>query len=429
MEKPIEVCLLGAGSRGYLVFGRYAAQNPEKMKVIAVAEPNKEKRERFAKEHNIPENMCFESWQHLLSIPKLCDYLINATIDSEHFESTQAALEKGYNILLEKPMAVSPGECVQLVELAGKNKRTIDICHVLRHSLFFKAIRDTIEAGEIGDLVSVDLRECVGYYHYASSYIRGNWRNEKESSPMILAKSSHDMDILLWITGKRCKKLSSFGSLKHFKLLNKPEGATERCIDSCPHERTCPYSAKRIYLDGGWGRVYITGDTSDEGVITALKEGPYGRCIYQCDNDVVDHQVVNYEFEDEVTAVFTMCGTTAECNRYISVFGTRGEINGNLEEGKISLKKYIDGNVEKPKEQIWCPGTIGDSHGGGDFRMMDDFINRIVNRELTKSSTDAEISLESHIMAFAAEKSRRENIVVDIMDYTESLRKTNLNIL
>ncbi|QUH29711.1 Gfo/Idh/MocA family protein [Vallitalea guaymasensis] len=422
MDKPINVCLLGAGSRGYFAFGNYAHSHPENLKVIAVAEPDKSKMERFLKVHDVDNEMTFTSWDELLDQPRICDYLINATMDDMHYESTLKALDKGYNIMLEKPMAVHPKDCVEIVDKAVELNKTIDICHVLRYSPFFSKIKEIIESGEIGQLITIELKENVGYFHYAHSYIRGNWRNTATSSPMILSKSCHDLDLLVWLAGEKSKKVSSFGSLLYFNEEHMPKNASKRCLDGCPHVDTCPYSVQRIYFGDSWTKMYVTAEDSQEALVEALKEGPYGRCVYQCDNDVVDHQVVNIEFESGVTATFTMCGPTAECDRYINVYGTNGEINGNLNSGNVIYKNYLNGPCEHPDEKIIDVSVSGDPHGGGDFRMMDDFVGR-ARGTLEKMITSAEMSLESHIIGFAAEKSRLEDKVVIMKDYYDELRR------
>ncbi len=239
---------------------------------------------------------------------------------------------------------------------------------------------------------------------------------------MILSKSSHDLDILVWLAGEKSRKVSSFGSLLYFNEKNKPEGATKRCLDGCPHVDECPYSVQRIYFSDSWTKMYVTADDSEESLVKALKEGPYGRCVYQCDNDVVDHQVVNIEFESGVTATFTMCGPTAECDRFINIYGTNGEINGNLNSGKVVIRDYLEGECEHPDEKIIDVSVSGDPHGGGDFKMMDDFVAR-ARGTLDKLGTSADMSLESHIIAFAAEKSREENKVIIMKDYFNALRR------
>lgn len=424
MKYPIECCLLGAGSRGYFAFGNYAKQHPEIMKIIAVAEPDAKKMKRFQNSHNINDEMCFSSWEELLKKPKLCDYLINATMDKMHYESTISALKKGYNILLEKPMGISPFECVNIIDCAKKLDKTVDVCHVLRYSSFFQYIKEVIESGEIGDLISIDLRENVGHYHYAQAYVRGNWAKEKDSTPMILSKSCHDTDIIVWLVGSKAKKISSFGSLKHFNIKNKPKGATKMCYDGCLHVDECPYSAQRNFnAEIPYYRDYVSTSTEPEDILQALKEGPYGRCVYQCDNDVVDHQVVNIEFNNGTTASFTMCGTTAEDTRYIDVYGTKGEINGKFIDGRITIKKYLTGSLEAPDTIVHDTRIGGDPHGGGDFKMLDDFVERAVGNSKGSSLTSAEMSLESHIIGFASEKSRKENKIIFMDKYYNELGK------
>ena len=247
--KPILAALIGAGRRGIQTFGGFALRNPYEIQFIAVAEPDAERRVQFAAQHDIPKERQFSSWEELLDRPKLCEALVIATMDQMHFAPTIAALDAGYDILLEKPMSNEPVECLRMAQQAQAEKRLLMICHVLRYTPFFTAIKKIVDSGLLGDIVSVQHNENVGYYHQAHSFTRGNWRNSQLSSPMILAKCCHDMDILTWLIGKRCQKISSFGGLYLFKPENAPVGAPARCTDGCPVERQCPYSAIRIYID------------------------------------------------------------------------------------------------------------------------------------------------------------------------------------
>lgn len=422
MEK-ITVALIGAGGRGLNTFGGYAQSHRHELQFVAVAEPGKERRDKFREIHGIDQAMCFESWEELLDKPRLADAVIIATMDHMHFKPTLKALEKGYHVLLEKPMSNNPKECVIMGEYARKYDRVFSICHVLRYTQFFSVIKKLLDEGRIGRLVSIQHNENVGWWHMAHSFVRGNWRNSDQSSPMILQKSCHDMDIILWLAGADCTKISSFGSLTHFRKENAPEGAPLRCTDGCSVESECPYSAIREYLSEKprWTANAISLDHSLEARTKALETSPYGRCVYHCDNNVVDHQVVTMEFANEVTAAFTMCGHCSINNRSLKLMGTRGEIRAAMELNEIEIFDFST----KAVETIKLSAAV-DGHGGGDAGLMKDFVNLVANDGKVKGKTEASLSVQSHLMAFAAEKSRVSGRVTDMEEYLEELKSVSL---
>lgn len=314
-------------------------------------------------------------------------------------------------------MSPDAEECIEMGAAAEKYGRVLAICHVLRYAPFFTEVKRIIDEGKIGEIMSIQLIENVAYWHQAHSYVRGNWRKTAESSPMILAKSCHDMDMLLWLMNKKCTRVSSFGELTHFKAENAPEGAAERCLDGCKARHECPYYAPRIYIDwkGVWQadviRKVVSLDTSTEGLLKALRTGPYGRCVYHCDNDVVDHQIVNLEFENGANASFTMCAFTYEEGRNIKVMGTKGEIIGWSGKNRIEYTTYL----EKAEHVITVNPEGG--HMGGDVGIMRDFIQQVASDGKTEGRTSAARSVESHLVALAAEKSRLEKRIVEMDEY------------
>jgi predicted dehydrogenase len=416
--KKISAILIGAGQRG-VIYSSYALLHPNEFEVVAVAEIDTERRENFRKMHGLSQDMCFSSWEELLAVPKLADAAIICTPDNEHFKPSIKALEEGYHLLLEKPMSSKPEECIKISEHAEKYKRLISICHVLRFTPFFTMLKELMDDGRIGKLISIQHNENVGCLHQAHSYVRGNWRNSNESSPMILAKSCHDLDIMLWLSGGKCSKLSSFGSLTHFKKENAPKGAPERCLDGCPNDVECPYYAPKIYLDGntGWPASVISNDTSAHSRAKALREGPYGRCVYHCDNNVVDHQVVIIEFDNEVTAAFTMCAFSNETTRTIKLMGTKGEIRGAMEKNEIEVIDFSTGS----KSVISLKETKS-GHSGGDEGIIQNFVRLLQHQDTGNGLTSAKISLQSHLMAFAAERSRLEKKVIDVIEFSEQMK-------
>ncbi|PAV31146.1 oxidoreductase [Virgibacillus profundi] len=400
--QPKTAILIGAGDRGARAYAPYALEYPNELEIVAVAEPNKERRRRIFEAHNIPTENCYDSWEDLLAQGKMADIAIVCTMDRHHFAPTMKALESGYHVLLEKPMSPDPAECIEMERAAKKYNRQLTICHVLRYTQFWSTIKKVIEEGTIGDVASIQLNENVEIMHMSHSFVRGNWSNKEKSSPMILQKSCHDMDILSFVMDKKCTRVSSYGSLMHFREENTPKGAPKRCLDGCPAELECPFHAGRYYLGEGkgWARKF-TEDDSREGIIKALQETDYGKCVYQSDNNVVDHQVVNMEFEDGATATFSMSGFTREQTRMVQIMGTKGEIRGNMAENSISIFDFLT----KHETVINFNRPVG-GHGGGDNAIVRTFLRDIDNYGKQDSLSSASVSLRSHLMAFAAEESR-----------------------
>ncbi|MCQ6562668.1 Gfo/Idh/MocA family protein [Paenibacillus mendelii] len=414
--KQLTAILIGAGARGAESYAPYSLYNPHELKFVAVAEADPERRAKFAEAHALPAERVYESWEPLLAEPKLADIAVICTQDRMHFHPTIYALNKKYHVLLEKPMSPDPKECLEMERVAKENDRLLTICHVLRYTPFWSTIKELIQGGQIGEVVSIQLNENVGYWHIAHSFVRGNWNNSEHSSPMILAKSCHDMDVLSWLMDQPCTKISSFGSLKHFHKGNTPEGAAERCLD-CWVQSDCPYSAPRFYLSDqfkGWAR-HFTQDLSQEKIVQGLRETNYGRCVYTSDNNVVDHQVVNMEFANGATAIFSMCGFTFEQERRIQIMGTRGELRG--EGDKITLFDFL---THKKTETTIAVQSSG--HGGGDTGIVSSFLNEVRNYNGQESLTSASASVRSHLMAFAAEESRLNGgKVIDLNEYADTL--------
>jgi predicted dehydrogenase len=417
--KTMTAILIGAGDRGARAYAPYALAYPNEIKIVGVAEPGIERRTRLQQGHDIPSENCFESWEEILGVDqKLADIAIICTLDRNHYKPTMRALELGYHVLLEKPMSPDPLECIAMEQAAKKNNRQLTICHVLRYTQFWSTIKKVIAKGEIGDVVSLQLNENVEAMHMSHSFVRGNWNNKEKSSPMILQKSCHDMDIISYVMGKECKCVSSYGSLMHFKEENAPAGAPHRCLDGCPAELECPFHAGRYYLGEGrgWAKKF-TEDYTNEGIIQALQETSYGKCVYRSDNNVVDHQVVNMEFEDGATATFSMCGFTREQTRMVQIMGTKGEIRGNMEENSISIFDFLT----RHETVIKFDNPFG-GHGGGDNGIMRTFLREIQFGNSGEGVSTASASVRSHLMAFAAEDSRlNKGQSIQIDEYYHSL--------
>ncbi|PMQ01041.1 MAG: oxidoreductase [Dictyoglomus sp. NZ13-RE01] len=395
------VVVIGAGSRGYEAYGNYILKNPHKIKAIGVVEPDPIKRERFARAHNLDKNYVFSSIEEFFAKDRMADAVIISTPDMFHVEPAIKAIEKGYHILLEKPIAPDLDGVCKIYDAYKKGNSLIIVAHVLRYTSFFRKIKELLDKNYIGETIGINLVENVGFFHYAHSFVRGNWRNTDFSAPFILAKSCHDLDILYWLSSSKAKYITSFGELTHFKKEKAPKEAKERCIWGCMVEN-CPYDARRIYLRDytGWPVSVITMDLSLEGRIKALEETNYGKCVYYSDNNVMDHQIANIVFENGKMATLTVTAFTNDITRKINIYGTHGEIYGNLINGEIRIN--IFGRYEEVVKV-----DVRDDHAGGDEGIMDSFVKMLETYELP--TTTLEDSIESHAMAFSAEKSRINN--------------------
>ena len=412
--QPVKIIVIGAGDRG-TTYATYAEKYPGKAQVVGVAEPRNNYRDVFSKKHNIPAANVFSDWKELVGREKFADAVFITTQDSMHKDPAIAFANKGYHVLLEKPMAPNEEDCREITKAALKNNKIFVVCHILRYNKYTQSIKSIIDAGTIGDIVTIQHLEPVGYWHQAHSYVRGNWRSEKVASFMLLTKSCHDLDWLSYIVGKKWASVSSFGSLKHFRKEEKPKNAGDRCLD-CDYEPNCPYSAKKIYFGRlkrritGWPVNILTPNVTEETLHEALRTGPYGRCVYECDNDVVDHQVVNIQFENDVTVSFTMTAFNEAVYRKTYIFGTRGEL---FCDGRII--RYYDFLMDKTL--IITPDipeySFMNGHGGGDFEFIKTFVEAVAKSDSGKIRSGPQETLDSHLLVFAAERSRLENCVVN----------------
>lgn len=407
--KQVTAILIGAGQRGAQVYASYALAHPNELKFVGVAEPDQEKREDFARKHRIPTDKRFHTWEEILAIPKFADCALICTQDHMHFYPLEKAVSLSYHILCEKPITPVKAELVKIQNLAKEHDTVISVAHVLRFSPFFREIKRIVDLGQIGEIVNVQHLESVGYWHMAHSFVRGNWRNSKESCPMILAKCCHDFDILLWIIGKKCNRVSSFGNLMLFQEKHAPKGSPLRCTDGCEARDTCPFYAPRFYLEHPKAEVdglrYVAcRDNHPQAILEALAQGPYGRCVYHCDNDVVDHQIVNMEFDEGITASLTMCAFTNRCERTIDIMGTMGQLHGQMEDNFIVVTDFATGNTSRITVQAPEGG-----HSGSDASMMKNFVKLVASKGSVKDESSALQAIESHMIALAAEESRRKH--------------------
>ncbi len=425
--KKYKVALIGAGMRG-MRYTDVMSEMPEQFQVISVAEPVDSRREYISKKHHIDPENCYNSWDELLAAPKIADVAIVSTMDRMHLAPAMKAMEQGYNLLLEKPAAPTAEDCFRLAEQAKKCGVKVMVCHVLRYAPFFVKLKNLLNSGIIGKPMSIIHTEAVGNVHQSHSFVRGNWGNAERSSVMLLQKSCHDMDILQWLVEKKCEKIQSFGSLKYFTRDNAPEGAPEYCIDGCPNADTCYYNAVKLYLDdkeNAWFRGVAANSVNptDEEVERALRETQYGKCVFKCDNDVVDHQVVNMEFEDGLTVSFTMAAFN-KGGRTIRIMGTDGELFGRVENETAEVydfKTKTSRTISFSEEEI--DESINGGHGGGDSGTINAFYDYLNGDIEAEEVSEMEISYQNHLLAFAAEKSRITGTVVDMDEFRKEVER------
>ena len=420
MQEKKKIIVIGAGSRG-TCYTTKSLDVSDYYKVVAVAEPIADRRENIKNIHGVADEFCFESWEPLLALPKMADIAIIATMDRDHIAPALAAIEKGYNLLLEKPAGATPEECRKIQRAAEEKGVFVLVCHVLRYTHFFKTLKQIINSGEIGKVMNIQHYEPVGLIHQSHSFVRGNWRNSNDSSPMILQKSCHDMDILAWLIGKKCKKVHSFGSLSYFTKENAPEGSTERCTDGCPHLDTCPFNAIKIYFDdkdNSWFRTTCTklAHPTDDDVMRSIKTTDYGKCVFKCPNNVVDHQVVNLEFEDDIFASFTM-SAFSKGSRTIKIGGTKGTIEASMADPIIKIHHFLGKEDREVDLNSVTADNITGGHGGGDIGILyalKDLLEGVPNESVCEISE----SCDNHMIAFAAEESRLTGKVVDMEEFS-----------
>lgn len=409
LDKPITAVTLGAGNRGN-VYGGYSLQYADQLDIIGVAEPIALRNERYAKKHNIKDENRFNTWEDVFKRPKFADAIIITTPDNLHYGPCMKALEMGYDVLLEKPISPSEKECRDILALAKKTGRIVAVCHVLRYAPYFVKLKEIMNSGVLGDIVSIQHMEPIEHIHMSHSYVRGNWHNSKQTTPIILAKSCHDLDILRWMVGKPCTHIQAFGDLHWFTEKNAPAGSTARCSDGCAVESKCPYSALEIYYrKRERNYVFDLPDEKDkqaEYVLQQLKTTNYGRCVYKMDNDQPDHYTSNILFEGGLTAAFSMEAFTSYEGRRTRVMGSLGDVVGDM--SSFVMTDFLTGQKTE-----WKQST--DGHGGGDWRLVANWIQALSKRDASLLTSTIDQSIESHVMGFMAEESRKTKRVMDIV--------------
>lgn len=411
MSKVYTVAILGVGGRGGEAYGSEFIKRPDKYKVVALCDFSEAKLEKYGERFGVEKALRFTDEGEFFK-EKRADVLAVCTLDKDHVRHAVAGLKLGYDLLLEKPVSDSREECEELLAAQAKYGGRVCVCHVLRYAPAFVKVGELLDEGRIGRLVTVESLEQVAYFHQAHSYVRGNWRRAEETTPMILAKCCHDLDLMQYYAGAKCLSVSSVGDLTYFTKENAPDGATARCLD-CPHKNGCPYSAKRIYIDrwfeqgkpeNTWPQNVITTayPLTEEAIYEAIENGPYGRCVFACDNDVVDHQITQMRFENGVTATLTMTAFTYGGGRETRLHGTLGEILLSEERNLIEVRTF-GGEVERIDLADLTEGGYG--HGGGDSKLVETLYDILEGNATERTSLAA--SIESHLMGIAAEESRK----------------------
>lgn len=401
MMDKIKIAILGFGQRGF-VYANIIQAHQAEMELVAVCEINPVKKPLIMQMFNIAEENYYTDYKEMFKKGKIADILVISTMDQDHYHQAMEALDLGYDIMLEKPIAVNKHEITDIKDKANKLNRKVAVAHVLRYTPFYQKLKKIIDSDKIGKIMTLSQTEHVGYFHYAHSYVRGNWSKAETSAPMILAKSCHDLDIIQFLIGEKCEYLTSFGNLNYFKKENAPEGAADHCY-KCQVD--CPYNAVNFYKQNPmWMMIFSL--KSDPEKVLSDENLRYGKCVYKLDNNVVDHQVVNMQFVGGATASFTMTAFSNETHRSIKIHGSKGEIEGDLEERKITVKVY-----GKEIETIDVNLLTDDfsHHQGGDVKMFVDFVRNVKNRQPISGLTDINNSVDSHFMAIDAETSRLNN--------------------
>ncbi len=421
MQKAVNLALIGAGNRGSGIFGRYAMEMPHRARFVAVVEPDAAKRSAFAASHGIPANRCFATMPSFFARPsKDIQAVVIATQEDARLEPVLKSMERGWDILVEKPLCTNAEELIRLYDATKDYGNILIVCHQMRLSPIYRTIKRLIDSGTYGDIVCVQHSENLSWHHMAHSFVRGFFNNDR-LTPMLLAKSCHDMDMLVHLTGKSAVKVASFGSLNYFRRENCPAGAPAFCLEGCPHSPSCPYDVMKIYFDEQTDPAYIRqmGIVENKDQLRELMmHNRFGRCVFQTDNNVVDNQVVQIEMEGGIHVSFTMCGHNGIERRMTKISMTNGEIECDGLSGDVraaSFEPRLDNTIK-----VHAKG----SHGGGDRAIMDNFIDAIASGDKSRLLTPIRDSLEGHLLVFAAEEARLEGKVVNIRAYERKIRSS-----
>ena len=398
MEK-VRAIILGYGIRGR-TYASYASSHPDEFEIAGLADP-------VAKFPDNPPYPTWKSWEEALDAGIRADAVIISLPDRLHCQATVKALEKGYHVLLEKPIGCTWEECLTIKAAQRAARRLVLTGYVLRFAPFYRKLREVVQSGVIGDLTSVHHLAAISYGKAAHAYCRGNWSVEAKGTGMLVNKCTHDFDLIEWWTkGRQCRRVSSFGSLFHWRSENRPEGAADRCLE-CPESvrAKCPFDAVKIYYDNTDLRYHFA-DESDEAILEMIRTSPYGRCVYACGNDSVDHQTVLMDYDGGLTIILEMESYSQQRTRLTHFYGTRGEIIAD--ERKIEILPFIGDSMTLYPQQ-------NGHHGGGDREIMTDFVRMVRTASPDRYAFILDAALESHRIAFLAEQSRKTGRTIDVL--------------
>ena len=423
--KKIKIAVVGYGNRGQ-VYADYSLDEPNEVEVAAVIDPNEYKLQVAKERYGMADGCVFTSYAEFLKAGIEVDLVVNATMEQQHYETAMEILRSKHHMLIEKPIVSKKSELMDIQRLAEENGCMVFVCHVLRYSPFYKTVKGFIEEGKLGKITSMEMNEHVWVPHFVGSYVRGKWNKETEcGSPVLLAKCCHDMDLICWLNGGMPEKVSCFGHRTHFTASNKPEGATECCFD-CPHEAECPYSAVDMYYRHDtmpflvWDKLNKPyGEITPEEKEAFLRQDVYGKCVYSIGGDVMDRQNLIADFADGSVVSFTLSCGTCRPDRYIHVVGTKGEIEGKLEENKFVFRTYnktdvcFNEEVVDVSKQVVNKAKYG-GHCGGDYGIMYDLVRYLNGERAFSSITLLSDSVASHLLVYAAEESRKTEKIISL---------------
>ena len=425
--KKIKFIVVGYGNRA-AIYCRNAMKLDKNVEFVACVDPDTKKLVKAQKELGVSSEMCFTDLEELVRYGKIADCVINGTMDKLHLQTALPFLELGYDMLLEKPLTNNAIDLIMLKRTAEKNNCKLITCHVLRYTPFYKKIKELLLDGAIGKTVHIETSERVCIPHSSSSYIRGKWNNESVcGSSYLLAKCCHDIDLLCWFNNSTTPEtVISFGGRDYLIPENAPKGAGNRCLVDCPHVDDCIYSAKWIYVEndylkhGPWQMVGLDYDTlTKEQKIESLKtDNPHGICAYKIKSDLIDHQEVMVKFKDGSTATHSLLTTASRATRSIFIQGTRGEIEGDVVEGKFVLRAFNKETLKYDVEEFNFNDRDGETggHFGGDEGIVRNLLSILKGDKPTVSYSPVQDSINGHLLVYAADKSLKENKIINVAE-------------
>ena len=423
MKKVLKMAILGCGARGKETYGRYAMKAESGLSIVAICDNDPVKLASAKEEFNLDDSMCFSNFNDLYALGKIADCIVIANYDQEHFDATMKAIDLGYDILLEKPISNSLEECIKIRDFANLKGVKVTVCHVMRYTSYYMYLKKLLKEKVIGDLMAIEQTEDVSYWHMAHAFVRGNFRNSNTTSPMILQKCCHDFDLIMYLTEEKPISLTSVGDLRFFRSSNAPKNACEYCVN-CKEE--CIYNAANFYLGvyddkvnnnldtNVWPLSQVAENPTREKLLKSLETTNWGRCVFKSDNNVVDHQFTTIKLEKGTIATLTMIGFSNDGGRQTHCYGTKGEIY--LDEQRRTIEISIFGQRKKVVSFDELSEDFS-GHGGGDNEMMREFVEYLTSDTFEMTSS-INLSVDSHILAFASEYSRLNNSVsVDVKKF------------